>query len=71
MSKHAKAGRAKTVVYPLRVGDELAEAIREVGRGAGLSDAAIMRLSIERGLPVVRRMFSMKGARWRGMAPAR
>lgn len=48
--------KTESMIYPLRIKAEMAQAIRALSRDAGLSGASIMRLAIARGLPRVRRM---------------
>jgi len=48
---------AKNQIVPLRVPGELAGKIRTISKKAGLSDAAVMRLAMERGLDRVEAMF--------------
>lgn len=48
----------KKVIYPLRISPRMARDIRAIrvsGDGT-LSDAAVMRLAIERGLPIVQKI---------------
>ncbi len=44
-------------VKPLRIDDELDAEIKRVGQVIGLNDADTMRKALERGLPVIERIF--------------
>jgi len=54
MSKKSKKGSGP---IPLLVPDDMRSKVRTLAEKSGLTDAAIMRLAIERGLGSVERMF--------------
>lgn len=59
--QNGSKNRSKTpnaVVVPLRVPPEMQKQIRTLSDKARLSDATIMRLSIERGIAAVEKMFA-------------
>lgn len=49
---------AKSSPIPLRLPDEMKSKVSTVAEKSGLSEADIMRLSIERGIAAVEKMFS-------------
>ena len=51
-----RSGFARTV--PLRIRQDMEQAVRELALKSRLSDADIMRMAIERGLGAVERMFA-------------
>lgn len=49
--------KCKSNVYPLAMPKDLGNEIRAVARAAGVSDADIMRLAMQRGLPELKVFF--------------
>lgn len=56
MSRKSKQLQGDMVV-PLKVPEDMRKRVRALAEGARLSDADIMRLSIERGIAAVEQMF--------------
>jgi hypothetical protein len=52
-----KARKQKTAVIPFRMPEDMQKAVRKVATQARLSDADIMRMALDRGLPVLEKMF--------------
>jgi len=58
MSSRKQSKTTKTVVIPLRLPRDMHQQIRTLSAKTNLTDAAIMRLAIERGLANVETMFA-------------
>ena len=58
MSRKNSLKKTPCAVIPVRMPESMQKQIRSISHKAGLSDADIMRLSIDRGIGVVERMFT-------------
>jgi hypothetical protein len=61
--KREVSKREKKIVIPLAVSPELKQAIEETTKlSEGMSEQAVMRNAIKRGLPVMKKMLEMEPA---------